>query len=256
MKNKDNIIIVIGMFLVFIGSFLPSIKIATENISFIKENGYLIIILVAAMGILFKLNYKQLLYIPSILSVIIILKFIIDNKERLNQITEIYNCYASYRYGIIVMLLGNIIILSIATLKLFNIDINFEVLKEKMIKRQENMEIKHETTKDGKIKFNKITIKCDNEEFKKNNQKNTIKEKLEKLKLKIQTNKFKKRKLSISKFDENREIKTSIPTIDIKKWTANKIYCSNCGATVYTTSEYCFLCDCKIKLNHEKEKLS
>ena len=85
MKNKNNVIIVIGIILILLGSLLPSIRIAQENISFIKENGSLIIILVAAMFLLFKLNYKQLLYIPSILSIIIIIKFIIDNYDRLKK---------------------------------------------------------------------------------------------------------------------------------------------------------------------------
>ena len=68
-----------------------------------------------------------------------------------------------------------------------------------------------------------------------------------------------KKQLSISQYDENKIIKQTtyeIPTINIEKWTKSDICCSNCGATVHTTSEYCFLCDCKIKLNHEKEKLS
>lgn len=253
MKNKNNIIIVIGIILILLGSLLPSIRIAQENISFIKENGMLIILLVAAMFLLFKLNYKQLLYIPSILSIIIIVKFITDNYDRLKTITEQYNCYASYQYGIVVMILGNILILSIITLEILNFDKikeiketvqeKTELLKEstKNIKEKikESKPIK-QTTKDGKIKFIKRTIKVD------------------KPKKQFKIKKM-KQQLSLSKYDENKIIKQTtyeIPTINIEKWTRSDICCSNCGATVHTTSEYCFLCDCKIKLNHEKEKLS
>lgn len=256
MKNKNNIIIVIGIILILLGSFLPSIRIAQENISFIKENGILIIILVTAMFLLFKLNYRQLLYIPSILSIIIIIKFITDNYDRLKKITEQYNCYASYQYGIVVMILGNILVLSIITLEILNIDKLKEIkqnvqektksikesaynIKEKII---DTKPIK-QTTKDGKIKFIKRTIKVDKP------KKRFIIKKISK----------QKKQLSLSRYDENKitNQKTfEIPTINIEKWTKSDICCSNCGATVHTTSEYCFLCDCKIKLNHEKEKLS
>ncbi len=70
--DKHDVMLVVGILLVLFGSLLPSITIAQENISFLKENGPLIVILSAAMFLLFKLNYKQLLYIPSILSILII----------------------------------------------------------------------------------------------------------------------------------------------------------------------------------------
>ena len=252
--KKNNVIIVIGIILILLGALLPSIRIAQENISFIKENGSLILILVAAMFLLFKLNYKQLLYIPSILSIIIIIKFMVDNYDRLKQITEKYNCYASYQYGIVVMILGNILILSIITLEILDID-KIKKLKETVQEKTEQIKentnnIKEkitnkkpvkQTTKDGKIKFIKRTIKVD-------------KPKKQFIKLNKQT-----KKLSLSQYDENKVITHTtyeIPVIDIKKWTQSDICCSNCGATVHTTSEYCFLCDCKIKLNQEKEKLS
>ncbi len=268
MKNKNNIIIIIGIVLIALGAFLPAIRIASENISFIKENGYLMIILVAAMAILLKLNYKQLLYIPSILSLIIVFKFIIDNKQRLQQINELYNCYASYKYGIGIMVLGNILILTIITMQLLNIDVlnnKIEQIKETLNNIKEP-KAKKETTKDGKIRFNKITVKCSNnlENNKKQlkqeiAKKETLKDKIEKLKTKIEIKKYAKKKLSISQFSEEKEAtnyKKNIPSIDIQRWTTNDIYCTNCGAKVHTTSEYCFLCDCKIKLNQEKEKLS
>lgn len=254
MKNRNNIIIVIGIILILLGSFLPSIRIAQENISFIKENGMLMIILASAMFLLFKLNYRQLLYIPSILSIIIIIKFITDNYNRLKTITEEYSCYASYQYGIVVMILGNILILSIITLEILNID-KIKEIKETVQEKTESIKesTKHikeklkeskpskQTTKDGKIKFIKRTIKVD--------------------KPKKQFKKIMKQKnqLSLSRYDENKIIKRTtyeIPKISIEKWTKSDICCSNCGATVHTTSEYCFLCDCKIKLNYEKEKLS
>ena len=40
LKNKNNIIIVIGIILILLGSLLPSIRIAQENISFIKEKTF------------------------------------------------------------------------------------------------------------------------------------------------------------------------------------------------------------------------
>ena len=254
MKNKRNIFIVIGIILVFIGSLLPAITIAQENISFLKENGPLIIILSASMFLLFKLNYKQLLYIPSALSLIIIVKFMIDNNDRIDQIRVIYNCHASYRYGLILMILGNILVIfstSIGFLKLDELkakaDNFLKIIKDKILEKKLN--ISHETTKDGIIKFNKITVKCEKP--------------IQKLKDKT-LNKFllrlkKDNKLSISKFEENntQTYKTQeISTINIGKWTQSDICCSNCGAMVHTTSEYCFLCDCKIKLKQEIEKLS
>lgn len=270
MKNKNNIIIVIGIILVLLGSMLPSIRIAQENISFLKENGILMILLSAAMFLLFKLNYKELLYIPSVLSITIIIKFLIDNTDRLRQINKLYNCYAAYQYGIVVMILGNILIISIITIELLNpekiktITIKIKTITTKIkeiinIIKQKTRQIKekmlekklhatHETTKDGKIKFNKIIVKCDKPEKKKIS-----------LKQKIQTRKILNKNLSISKYNEekNQSYKTyEIPTINIQKWTQSNICCSNCGATVKTTSEYCFLCDCKIKLKQEKERIS
>ena len=256
MKNKNNIIIILGIILIILGSILPSIRIAQENISFIKENGMLIIILAAAMFLLFKLNYKQLLYIPSILSIIIIVKFITDNYDRLKTITEQYSCYASYQYGIVVMILGNILILSIITSEILNFD-KIKVIKENVQEKtktikgntknlkekiKESKPIK-QTTKDGKISFVKRTVKVDKP----------------KKQFKIKQNVKQKKQLTLSQYNENKVIKQKtleIPTINIERWTKSDVCCSNCGATVHTTSEYCFLCDCKIKLNQEKEKLS
>ena len=256
MKNKNNIIIILGIILIILGSILPSIRIAQENISFIKENGMLIIILAAAMFLLFKLNYKQLLYIPSILSIIIIVKFITDNYDRLKTITEQYSCYASYQYGIVVMILGNILILSIITSEILNFD-KIKVIKENVQEKtktikgntknlkekiKESKPIK-QTTKDGKIRFVKRTVKVDKP----------------KKQFKIKQNVKQKKQLTLSQYNENKVIKQKtleIPTINIERWTKSDVCCSNCGATVHTTSEYCFLCDCKIKLNQEKEKLS
>ena len=280
MQTKKNIMITIGMILVFVGSLLPAIRIAQENISFIKESGSLIIILVLTMFLLIKLNYRQLLYIPSTLSIIIIVKFIIDNKERINNINQLYNSYASYQYGIVVMLLGNLLILIPITLSLFNIKIAKEkpkkinekknnkinLIKETLNKQKEkiknksknkqiqliNKNITHETTKDGKIRFSKITVKCEN--TKKYKEKKTIKKIISKLIEKIIIRRFVRKKLSISKFKELKEPVNQVPTIDIKKWTRSDICCSNCGATIHTTSEYCFLCDCKIKIYQEEKK--
>lgn len=270
------------MILIFIGTLLPSVRIAQENISFLKENGSLIIILVAAMFVLLKLNQEKLITIPSIISIYVIIKFISDNNSRLNEIKELYNCYAAYQYGIIVMILGNLIILTILTIEILK-NINFKTktkkLKEKISNSKEmvtkntnnikeklsynhiiekisvNKKVSHETTKDGKISFNKITVKCD----KPTKKKITLKEKINEIKIKLLQKKILKRNLSISKYkdEETSTPKTyNVPVIDIQKWTNSDICCSNCGATVHTTSEYCFLCDCKIKLKNETKQTS
>lgn len=277
MKNKKNIPLIIGMILIFVGTLLPSIRIANENINFIKENGILTIILVAIMYILLKLDKKTLITVPSILSLSLIIKFIIDNKERLNKIKETYNCYANFKYGLAVMIIGNIIVLLSTLIPI----INKEKLKEKTIlikdtireklkpiknkkitpsiiekiaKKENKKKISTETTKDGKIKYNKIVVKVDN---KPKQERKSIKEKLSLFVLKTRLKKISRKKISITKFNEQKKQKTYyIPKINIKKWTRNDICCINCGATVKSTSEYCFLCDCKIKLNDKEKKLS
>ena len=277
MKNKKNIPLIIGMILIFLGTLLPSIRIANENINFIKENGILTIILVAIMYILLKLDKKTLITVPSILSLSLIIKFIIDNKERLNKIKETYNCYANFKYGLAVMIIGNIIVLLSTIIPI----INKEKLKEKTIlikdtireklkqiknkkitpsiiekiaKKENKKKISTETTKDGKIKYNKIVVKVDN---KPKQERKSIKEKLSLFVLKTRLKKISRKNISITKFNEQKKQKTYyIPKINIKKWTRNDICCINCGATVKSTSEYCFLCDCKIKLNDKEKKLS
>lgn len=277
MKNKKNIPLIIGMILIFLGTLLPSIRIANENINFIKENGILTIILVAIMYILLKLDKKTLITVPSILSLSLIIKFIIDNKERLNKIKETYNCYANFKYGLAVMIIGNIIVLLSTLIPI----INKEKLKEKTIlikdtireklkpiknkkitpsiiekiaKKENKKKISTETTKDGKIKYNKIVVKVDN---KPKQERKSIKEKLSLFVLKTRLKKISRKNISITKFNEQKKQKTYyIPKINIKKWTRNDICCINCGATVKSTSEYCFLCDCKIKLNDKEKKLS
>lgn len=280
--KKKNALIIIGMILVLIGAFLPSIRIAQENISFIKENGAITLVLVASIFILLLLNRKKITIIPSGLSLYIIIKFIIDNKARLNEIREIYNCYAAYQFGLFVMILGNLLIiisLLVEIVKEIKIELketikNYKAriieitnnTKEKIkenniIKNIKNIsinkKISHETTKDGKIKFNKITVKCD-----KPKRKYSIKEFIEEIKIKRIQRKIQKKKLTISKYkDEEIQKETNntvynVPVIDIQKWTSEDICCSNCGATVHTTSEYCFLCDCKIKLKNETKQAS
>jgi len=291
-KNKKDMSIIIGMIIVFIGTLLPSIKIANENINFLKDNGPVTIILVAIMFVLFKLEKKQFVFIPSLISISIIIKFVIENETRLKQINELYDCYAEYQYGLIVMIIGNIIILLTLIISI----INFKTIKEKTSNLTEKIElikenltinkkikqtkikkpfiskvkkekiITQETTKDGEIKFNKIVVKCDNKETKKKKNIINIKGKISDIILKLKLRKISRRKLSISKFDNNYKkyekqqtkniVTYKIPVIDIKKWTRNEICCINCGATVSTNSEYCFLCDCKMKISDPKEKIS
>ena len=78
--KKNNMLIILGIIIVFIGAFLPSIQIAQENINFIKENGPLIIVLLSVMILLLKFEKKELISVPSILSIALVIKFTIDNK--------------------------------------------------------------------------------------------------------------------------------------------------------------------------------
>jgi len=282
-KNTKNLPIIIGIILVLIGSLLPSIKIAQENINFIKENGPLIIILVSVMIILLKFEKKELITVPSILSLALVIKFTLDNKLRLKEINEKYNCFAGFKYGLVVMIIGNILILVSLILSIPNLKEKKELLKnklkeiiekikekiknikpkqhkltaqliEKISKKESKQKITKETTKDGKIKFNKIIVKVD----KRPREKKTLKEKLDDLLLKLRIKRITSKKLSIAKYRDEKPAKKKnyIPTLNIRKWTRDEICCVNCGATVKSTSEYCFLCDCKIKLTDKEEKLS
>lgn len=280
MKKRTNIPLIIGIILLLVGSFLPSIKIADENINFIKEAGPIIIILAAIMIILLKLDKKLIISIPSILSIGIIIKFITKNTARLKTIRDTYKCYTGFQYGLTVMMIGNILIIIALILTLTNFKTIFnkvkeilEIIKEKLsnikikkpsiikpaliekISKKENKKkITTETTKDGKIKFNKITVKVDNKE-----KPTKLKEKLNLFILKHRLKKISKKKLSITKYKEEpvpQKTTYYVPRINIRKWTRNNVCCINCGATIKSTSEYCFLCDCKIKLQEKEEKLS
>ena len=255
---KKNRILIIGIILMIIGLFLPSIRIANENINFLKETGILPLLLVAAMAILLKLQKKEFIYIPSAILLVVIVKFIVTNINRLKQINNLYGSYAEYQYGLVVLIIGNVLVITALTIQLLNTYGILSTIKEKLASKKQkehkiiktkekNKKLMQETTKDGKIKFNKITVKVENKM-----PKQTLKSKIMNIKLKKKT-----KKLSITKFDNEKIqtnkklITTTVPVIDIQKWTRSSICCSNCGATVKTTSDYCFLCDCKIKL---KEK--
>lgn len=293
-KKTKNLPIILGIILVFVGSFLPSIRIAQENINFIKENGPLIIILVSIMVILVKFNKKELISVPSLLSLALIIKFTLDNKLRLKEINEKYNCFAGFKYGIVVMIIGNIIILATLILSIPNLKEKKETVTkkakettkivkdktkqttkivknkakdikektkqnkltvaaiEKMSKKESKQKIAKETTKDGKIQYNKIVVKVEKPTKKK------FSEKFDNLLLKLRIKKITRKKLSIARYNDEKPAKKTyyIPTINIRKWTRNEVCCINCGATVSENSEYCFLCDCKIKLSEKEEKLS
>ena len=286
MKNKKSLLIIIGIILIFIGAFLPSIRIAQENINFIKENGPIIIILASVMILLVKFEKQELISVPSILSIALIIKFILDNKLRLKEINEKYNCIAEFKYGIVVMIIGNIIILSSLIFSIPNLkEKKDKVLKitkekttkttkkikekvqtikpkqheltvkliEKISKKESKQKVATETTKDGKIKYNRITVKVNNSKESK-----TIKQRLDDLLLKLRIKRITNKKLSITRYNNEKSIKKTyyIPTINIRKWTRDNICCVNCGATIKSNSEYCFLCDCKIKLIEKEEKLS
>lgn len=290
MKGKKNIPLIIGMVLIIIGSLLPSIKIAQENISFTKENGLIMIVLGIIMFLLLKLDKKNLITVPSAISLGLVVKFIIDNISRIQQIKDTYGCYAGFRYGIITIILGNIIILitlglteitklkeitekvkETSTKRLRNIKTGANVVIEKskelidsikgkrkiskiekLNKKESKQKITTETSKDGKIKFNKIVVKVDN----KPKEKKSLKEKLSLFLLKHRVKKISKKNISITKYNDETTKRTyNIHVVDIKKWTRDTVCCMNCGATVKTTSEYCFLCDSKIILN-DKEKIS
>ena len=280
MKRKLNIPLIIGIVLILIGSFLPSIKIADENINFIKESGPIIIILTAIMAILLRLDKKILISIPSILSIGIIIKFMTNNSNRLKTIRETYKCYTGFQYGLSVMMIGNILILISIILTITNFTTIVSILKnilekviekiknikpkkikttniikpkliEKLSKKENKNKITSETTKDGKIRFKKITVNVNNKE-----KTTKLKEKLNLFILKHRIRKISKKKIAITKYNEEKKTTYYIPRINIKKWTRNNICCINCGATVSENSEYCFLCDCKIKLKDNKEKIS
>ena len=274
MKKITNKIIILAIITIIIGTFLPSIRIANENINILKEDGPILIVLAAIMLILIKLEKQNYIIIPTIVSIYKIIDFTIQNKKRLEDINSIYNCYAGYQYGLLVLLISNLIILTIITINIVNNTIKIksikpvknkvkiqktidQTVKEEQAKKQKL--ITKETTKDGQIQYNKITVKCNNQETK-----NSFKTKIKDTILKLKLRKISKNKLTISKFNNTYKNinKTTNPktykvsVIDIKKWTRSEICCINCGATISTNSEYCFLCDCKMKLNEKKQKLS
>lgn len=273
--KKNNKLIILGIITVFIGALLPSIQIAQENINFIKENGPLIIVLLSVMILLLKFEKKELISVPSILSIALVIKFTLDNKLRLKEINEKYNCFAGFKYGLVVMIIGNILILLSLILTIPNLKEKKEKMIETTKEKANNIKVKHKltpslikkmskqdsknkvtkgTTEDGKIKYNKLTVKVEKD----TKEKKTFKQKLDDLLLKLRIKKISRKKLSIAKYNEEKPAKKTcyIPTINIRKWTRNEICCINCGATVSENSEYCFLCDCKIKLTEKEEKLS
>ena len=280
--KKNNKLIILGIIIVFIGTFLPSIKIAQENINFIKENGPLIIVLLSVMILLLKFEKKELISVPSILSIALIIKFTLDNRLRLKEINEKYNCFAGFKYGLVVMIIGNIIILLSIILSIPNLKEKKEkiiettkekakTMKEKtsriktkhkltpsLIKKMSKKDSKNKvmigSTEDGKIKYNKLVVKVE----KGTKEKKTLKQIIDNLLLKLRIKKISRKKLSIAKYNEGKPAKKTcyIPTINIRRWTRNEICCINCGATIKSNSEYCFLCDCKIKLTEKEEKLS
>lgn len=255
MKNKNNILILTSIFIILVGSFMPSISVLNENISFIKENGLTIIILLISMLMLLRINYKQLLYIPAFLSLALIIKFIIDNNEKVTEIKKSYGNYISFEYGIIVMIIGIILLIVLLSLDIFDIKAlkskleNIKLIKEKEKINKIKNKTKEEKTKDGKIRYKKLTVTCDNKKL----IKVPIKQRISDFISKIRFKRFFKKKLSVSYYKETPKTSYSVPVIDIKRWTRSNICCSNCGATVSTNSEYCFLCDCKIKLSDRKK---
>ena len=237
------------------------------------------------MFILLKLDRKKLIVVPSIISLGLIFKFIVDNISRLKQIRDTYNCFAGFRYGLIVIVIGNLVVLLTLLFTIVDFSNLFELLKnmsikvlsfikslvsgirniyikrrqlmklskiEKLNKKENKQRVTQEMTKDGKIKFNKIVIKVDNNV----ERKKSLKERLNLFVLKHKVRKISRKKISITKYkDEVSKKVYNVPVIDIKRWTRDDVCCLNCGATVKSTSEYCFLCDSKIVLN-DKEKLS
>lgn len=265
--KKRNFSLILGIIILLVGSFLPTIKIANENISFIKETGILMLILIGIIFILYNLKKEKLIILPSLIVMYTIIKFILDNQNRLENIKKTYNCYAKFEYGIPVMLIGNIVILLTLLLTTINYNKIIVFIKEKILIIKEKINnkktkkelnkniIKEEKTYNGIIKYKKLVIKLNNKK-----QKTNI---IEKIKEILKIKRIKNKNLSITKFKNEYKteqtkkiVKYNIPVIDITKWTRNDICCINCGATISSKSEYCFLCDCKIKLNEKQEKLS
>ena len=74
------------------------------------------------MAILLKLEKTEIISVPSILSLILIIKFIIDNKINLKKINAIYHCEAVFKYGTTIMILGNLLILITLVMPKINIE--------------------------------------------------------------------------------------------------------------------------------------
>lgn len=288
MKKKD-LLLILGMIIISVGLFLPSIRIANENISFLKENGCLMVIIVLIMFILYMLNKKELMIFPSFVSVFFIVKFIVNNKNRLNEINELYNCYANFKYGLLVMLVGCLFIILTILVGLINYNhvgcFLHDVFVNRLVKLKNNVVLffkrfnksclaslrtKKELNKDivvqeknddGVIKYNKMVVKLNNVKGK---QRKSVWVKLSEIISSLKIRRVSNKNLSISKFNNDyrdnivhKKVSTyKVPFIDIRRWTRNDVCCVNCGATVSSNSEYCFLCDCKVKLSDKHEKLS
>lgn len=298
--NKKKIFIIIGLLIVIIGTFLPSIKIAMENISFIKENCGITLVLILISLILFILNKEDYIAVSSSLFIYLVIKFLIDNKIRLDQIMEVYNCYAKYRYGLLVILIGNIVVILTVFVSKFDI-VNlfkrfvmkvclffskvfqkvagffknifskekiiglFGKIKKSLFKlfglvksfvfkivskiKCSRIKVVNEKTKDLSISYRKMTVKC--------NRRESFFSRLKFFFIKFRIKKA-RRKISISSYSEERpkihhkngNFKVySKYNFDIRRWTRSNVCCANCGATISTTSDYCFLCDCKIKFS-------
>ena len=226
----------------------------TWLISFFK---YYFSIAFIVLNLLYKrcsIYYKQLLYIPAFLSLALIIKFIIDNNDKIKNIKESYGNYISFKYGIVVMILGLILLTVVLTLEIFDIKLLKEKIEKIKIEKEKQkidkkIKTKEEKTKDGKIRYKKLTVTCDNKKLIKVPFKQRVNDFISKIRFK----RFFKKKLSISYYKEQPKTTYSVPVIDIKRCTRSSVCCSNCGATVSTNSEYCFLCDCKIKLSNRKK---
>lgn len=120
--KTSNLLGIIGAVLVIIGVFLPLIKIkvwfVSESVSYIKGDGIFLLILSvitlvmifadliakkfeAASNILSKVSNPKLTLIPTVISLIFMIRMIIEYGE--------YSDYASYQIGFYVIWLGLIL---------------------------------------------------------------------------------------------------------------------------------------------------
>lgn len=270
-RKNVSFITAFGIFLMLMGPFLPVVRIANENINMLENNGFLIVLLAAICIILVLLNKTFYTVVPAIFTLVFMFDFVVKTSNKLEQINQTYNYYVSFNYGLVVTIFGSLIVL-------ISVLLDNEKIKALIKNMVENAKIKLKTkevfNKDG-IKGNKLVVTIGNNKEKIKNMKlnekiNTkiIKQKAANIKGNVLTKISNRKKLSISKFKEEKKIEQAIEKnhenfnynivssinnepaktkFDMTKWIINNVSCTNCGAVIKNNDTHCFLCDCKVK---------